>query len=364
VPGSGKSAIARAAATALAAGGEFVHLLELDVLRRTLTPAPMYDETERQAVYRALVVIAHALTDAGVPVIIDATAHRREWRDLARASIVDFGEVQLLCPLEVARERERTRGPGHHPPGIYARAGEPGATIPGVNVPYEPAIAPELTIDTTRETVQGAGLRVAALVRTLLRKPSYEPVTNGLTLWVTGCPGSGKTSVVSGVCDHLRRRDIPVTVLDPRDFGARVAPGRNWSHKERQIITHALVLAAQLLSEAGVAVLIDGAPPLPDGIRLAREVIRHYARVELVCAPDVGRMRARAVRWGLIPSPAPSLAPAMPDIAVEDEPAITADLVLYTDALDGWTTLEEVMQLVDRLLRAARETPHLNVHRA
>ncbi len=67
VPGSGKSAIARAAAATLAAGGEFVRILELDALRRTLTPAPIYDDTERQAVYRALVVIARALTHAGVP---------------------------------------------------------------------------------------------------------------------------------------------------------------------------------------------------------------------------------------------------------------------------------------------------------
>lgn len=51
VPGSGKSAIARAAAATLAAGGEFVRILELDALRRTLTPAPIYDDTERQAVY-------------------------------------------------------------------------------------------------------------------------------------------------------------------------------------------------------------------------------------------------------------------------------------------------------------------------
>ena len=69
---------------------------------------------------------------------------------LARAAIPRFAEVQLVCPLEVCRERERTRPRGHAPRGIYARAGRPGATVPGVDVPYEPALAAELTIDTTR----------------------------------------------------------------------------------------------------------------------------------------------------------------------------------------------------------------------
>jgi adenylylsulfate kinase len=357
VPGSGKSAIARAAAAALAAAGEPVRILELDALRRILTPAPLYDETERQAVYRALVRIARALTDAGVPVVIDATAHRREWRDLARRSIGDFAEVQLLCPLEVARERERTRGPGHHPRAIYARAGQPGATVPGVDVPYEPAVAPELTIDTTRESVQDAGRRVAALGRRLARRPSPLPGGDGWTLWVTGRPGSGKTTVATGVRDRLRSRGVPVTVLEPPSFVADIAPGGEPSRRECEIVSRALVVAAKLLNEAGVSVLIDGPPPLAEGMRLARELVGHVGRVELACTPDVGRTRARAVRWGLVASP--EAAPVTPELGHEEEPALAADLVLYTDALDAWTTIEEVTHLAERLSRSARETPHV-----
>lgn len=165
LPGSGKSAVARAALAELAADGEHVELLELDVLRRTLTPTPTYDAAEREAVYRALILIARTLMHAGHPVLIDATGHRRAWRDLARACLGDFAEVQLACPLEVARERERVRPAGNHPRAIYARAGHPGATVPGVDVPYEPAAAPELTIDTTQESVESAGARVAALAQ-------------------------------------------------------------------------------------------------------------------------------------------------------------------------------------------------------
>jgi hypothetical protein len=42
---------------------------------------------------RALVYIGVMLVGAGTPVIFDATAHRRAWRDLARAAPPALAEV-------------------------------------------------------------------------------------------------------------------------------------------------------------------------------------------------------------------------------------------------------------------------------
>ena len=167
-PGSGKSSVARAAAALLRARGEPVTVLELDAIRKQITPVPQYTDTERDLVYRALGYMAATLVDAGVPVIVDATAHRRVWRDAARAAIPRFAEVQLACPLDVCRERECTRPRGHAPVGIYVRAGQPGATVPGVDVPYEPAFAAELTIDTMVDDVATAAAKVAALAQRLV----------------------------------------------------------------------------------------------------------------------------------------------------------------------------------------------------
>jgi adenylylsulfate kinase len=166
-PGSGKTAVASAAAARLRERGESVTVLELDAIRQKITPRPQYTDAERDIVYRALAYLASVLVGAGVPVIVDATAHRRAWRDAARAAIPRFAEVQLSCPLEVCRERERARPPGYAPPDIYARAGRPGATVPGVDVPYEVALAPELIIDTTMEDVPSAAAKVVALTERL-----------------------------------------------------------------------------------------------------------------------------------------------------------------------------------------------------
>jgi protein-L-isoaspartate(D-aspartate) O-methyltransferase len=169
LPGSGKSVIAQAAAAELRAGGERVVVLELDRIRKVITPQPTYGDAEREAVYRALVYSAAALVDAGVPVIIDATAHRRAWRELARTTIPNFAEAQLRCPLEVCQARERARPRGAAPRGIYDQASRPGATVPGVNVEYEYAQAPELIIDTTAKSVAEAAADIVGVVRRMRR---------------------------------------------------------------------------------------------------------------------------------------------------------------------------------------------------
>lgn len=162
-PGSGKSAIARRAAERLAEAGRPVRVLELDEVRKVVTPSPTYTDAERDIVYRALAYMAALLVEAGVPVLVDATAHRRVWRDLARRLIPRFAEVLLECPLEVRIAREAARRGGHAPRGVYARAREPGATVPGVNIPYEPPLAPELVIDTSTTDVETAAVQVVEL---------------------------------------------------------------------------------------------------------------------------------------------------------------------------------------------------------
>jgi len=166
-PGSGKTTLARGVAATLGAEGLPVKVLELDEIRKAITPEPSYTDAERDVVYRALAYMAKLCVEAGIPVLVDATAHRRVWRQLARRLVPIFAEVQLRCPQEVCRERERHRRRGHAPGGIYARAGRPGATVPGVDVAYEPSPDAELTLDTgaTEKTEQIAA--IVALARQL-----------------------------------------------------------------------------------------------------------------------------------------------------------------------------------------------------
>jgi adenylylsulfate kinase len=127
-----------------------VQILSSDMLRKVLTPKPKYTEEERDIVYGTIAFVAKLLTENGVNVIIDATANRRKYRDKARNEMPRFMEVYIRCPLEVCvrRESERRGATYHAPRAIYRKAvtGE-SKTVPGVGVPYEEPLTPEVTVD-------------------------------------------------------------------------------------------------------------------------------------------------------------------------------------------------------------------------
>lgn len=160
LPGSGKSTITEGF---VKKHPDFV-VLRIDELRKTVTPEPTYSEQEREYVYRALVFTAKKLQDAGCNVVIDATANMRRWRELARKLITNYKEVYLRCDINTCAKRERERKDRHHAPkDIYKKASE-GWPVPGVNVPYEEPVNPELTIDTTKTTVDEAVSLIESLI--------------------------------------------------------------------------------------------------------------------------------------------------------------------------------------------------------
>lgn len=360
LPGSGKSVLARAAAAELRGRGEPVRVLELDEVRKTLTPSPTYDAVERDVVYRALVYLAALLTETGLPVIVDATAHRRIWRDLARAEITRFAEVQLICLPEVCRERERARPPGHAPRGIYARAGRPGATVPGVDVAYEPALLPELTIDTTLQPVPDAAARIVALARDLAMAPAADraEASAGWAVWITGRPGSGKTTLAERVAEAVAERGIRVKVLDLAAVRRFLLQEASASERVQEIVHRALAYAAKLLTEAGVAVIVDATAPRRAWREAARELIPCFGEVQLVCPAETCLERERAARWRLAgATPRAGTPDPAPDIVVEYEESLRPELVLHTNVHSPWATAEQILFLIQRLRPPAPANP-------
>jgi adenylylsulfate kinase len=358
LPGSGKSVLACATAEELRAGGAAVVVLELDEIRKIVTSSPTYNDTERDVVYHALVYMAAALTGSRTPVIIDATAHRSVWRELARRMIQRFAEVQLVCPLEVCRERERERVHGNAPPRIYARAGLPGALVPGVDVPYEPSLRAELTVDTRLEASTIAARRVVALARQLEEpsRPGTGAPLAGWAIWITGLPGSGKTTLAWGAAEALAVRSIRVRVLELAEARRVLLGDHPESDTTREIVYRALAYTAKLLTEAGVAVIVDATSPRRAWRELARDIITHFAEVQLICPREICFEREPATRWGLGPrqSVALSSRPATdaPDIVLDYEQALRPELTLHTDIHGLRSTLDELLRLAHRLHRA------------
>ncbi|VVB67381.1 putative adenylyl-sulfate kinase [uncultured archaeon] len=150
LPGCGKTTIAKRVKAMLSEKGMNAKILQLDEIRKAITPQPRYTEEERDIVYASLAYMAKLLAEEGVNVIIDATANRRRYRDFARRLIPNFGEVFVRAPLQICMEREAKRKTEFSPQGIYKKAAAEKALVPGVNAAYEEPQSPEINVDTTR----------------------------------------------------------------------------------------------------------------------------------------------------------------------------------------------------------------------
>jgi adenylylsulfate kinase len=175
-PGSGKTSIAREF-TKLLDTGTF-ELLRLDEFRKKLVVQPAYTEDERDIVYNAVGVIASLLAKHGINVVVDATAHRRKWRDRARDVIDGLYEIYVKCPLDVCMQRESERVDNLIVSDMYKKAierkkkldkgekvvkSEVGDVI-GVDVPYEEPENPELVIESDKVTPEEGARIIYAML--------------------------------------------------------------------------------------------------------------------------------------------------------------------------------------------------------
>lgn len=167
LPAAGKTTLARALADALQTLDVHVQLLDSDEVRTALTPEPTYSQAERDQFYRSLAYMGHLLTRNGVNVIMAATAHRQQYRDAARESIKAFYEVYLQCPLATCRERDPKR--------IYARAEAGEITrVPGIQIPYEAPVAPELVLDCAAQTIEENVRQMLVLLQAEMQIPYFD----------------------------------------------------------------------------------------------------------------------------------------------------------------------------------------------
>src|ERR671939_785487 len=142
--GAGKTTISEIVERELRNRGRRVEVLDGDIVRTNLSRGLGFEREDRNINVLRIGFVANLLTRNGVAVIVSAISPYKEARDQVRRRIIDFVEVFVDVPLEVAAERDVK--------GLYKKAfaGEIGQ-FTGVSDPYEPPAAPELHIKTDEE---------------------------------------------------------------------------------------------------------------------------------------------------------------------------------------------------------------------
>jgi len=266
--------------------------------------------------------------------------------------------VQLRCGVETCRARDAARAKTRGTAGVYARSGTAAGRVPGVDVEYEPATAPELSVDTEGTPHEVAVKRVCDLARGFPKRSGGSAAGSGWAIWITGLPGSGKTTIASAVAEVLARDGVRARVLELGDLLGFI--GECCYTPLADLIAHrALIYAAKVLSEAGVAVIVDATAPARAWRELARELIPRFAEVQLLCPGEICATRERAVRWRLIGcthSP-PRRHHSAPDIVLAYEPALRPDATIHTDLSDPQSAAAVVLRLARLLHRTPSGQP-------
>jgi adenylylsulfate kinase len=151
----------------------------------------------------------------------------------------------------------------------------------------------------------------------------------GSTVWLTGLPSAGKTTIARALAARLRDEGHRVEVLDGDEIREFLSAGLGFSRADRDTNVRRIGFVAQLLAAHGVKVLVPVIAPYAD----AREAVRKHHRqhdtgyvevhvatpVDVCSVRDVKGLYARQAAGeisGLTGVDDPYEAPAAPDLRI------------------------------------------------
>ena len=100
-------------------------------------------------------------------------------------------------------------------------------------------------------------------------RPTDRP---GATVWLTGLPSAGKTTLALALAQELRAEGRRVEVLDGDEFRTHLSAGLGFSKADRHTQGTRIAFVAQLLARNGVLALVPVIAPYAETRAAAREL--------------------------------------------------------------------------------------------
>jgi adenylyl-sulfate kinase len=114
---------------------------------------------------------------------------------------------------------------------------------------------------------------------------------NGATIWFTGLPSSGKSTIARVVFQRLIDRGLPVELLDGAEVRESLSRGLTFSREDREEHNRRIGYVAKLLSRNGVVAICAAVSPY----RATRDEVRRnttrFVEVYVECPVDVAEKR-------------------------------------------------------------------------
>jgi adenylylsulfate kinase len=108
----------------------------------------------------------------------------------------------------------------------------------------------------------------------------------GFTVWFTGLSGAGKSTLAEMLFHELRRRELPVEILDGDVVRTNLSKGLGFSREDRDTNILRIGFVANLLTRNGVATIVSAVSPYRDARNECRSQIKDFVEVYVHATVD------------------------------------------------------------------------------
>src|SRR5205807_5022696 len=105
---------------------------------------------------------------------------------------------------------------------------------------------------------------------------SRRPMAEGFTVWFTGLPSAGKTTIAELVGPELERRGHIVEYLDGDTVRTHLSKGLGFSKQDRDTNIERIGWVAARLTRHGAAVIAAAISPYEETRQQARETVEEW----------------------------------------------------------------------------------------
>jgi adenylylsulfate kinase len=167
---------------------------------------------------------------------------------------------------------------------------------------------------------------------------------DGFTVWFTGLPSSGKSTLAGLLAGALRERGRPVEVLDGDEVRRELTRGLGFSREDRDENIRRIAYVAKVLTRNGVVAIAAAISPYRAARERARAEIGRFVEVYVSCPVEVCMQRdvkglyARALRGEI---------PQFTGVSDPYEEPLSPEVVVHSDRQSPQDSLRQILTFLE-----------------
>ena len=108
--------------------------------------------------------------------------------------------------------------------------------------------------------------------------------SKGFTVWFTGLPGAGKSTLARLLEGKLRQLGLPVEILDGDEVRKRLSKGLGFTREDREENIRRIAYVANLLTKVGGVAIVAAISPYAQSREEVRTEIENFVEVFVKCS--------------------------------------------------------------------------------